>query len=266
MGITFINPSGLRTHSDDLGFSVLTDTKPYIPKMRKIETVIPGRDGAIVHETGYDNIVISLNCGLGDYDINARRVAVRQLATVLSTTRFVILDYEPNMQYTLVSSIDGLNGSFQGNIETFKMELICKPYQEDILSDKDWVLGEIETTWETTDLFWGGPRQRVFPVSSGVTMTLYNDGTYKAKPLIKLTGICASVTFGGMTYINLNGTVYIDCENRKVYSISGSTYVNRIANFSGNEFLEIGPGVTNYVVTGSITNLTITFEYRDTFL
>ena len=85
--------------------------------------------------------------------------------------------------------------------------------------------------------------------------------------MVVLRGKASDISFGGMTYINLDGTVYIDCKNQVVYSIDGTTKVNRLSNFSG-EFIEISPepDVNVFTVSGSITNLTIEFDYKNTFL
>jgi phage-related protein len=59
--------------------------------------------------------------------------------------------------------------------------------------------------------------------------------------------------------------VYIDCKDFVVYSQNGSTKTNRISDFSG-EFPELVPGENQFPITGTITELTIEFDYKNTYL
>ncbi|MDD3288111.1 MAG: phage tail family protein [Alphaproteobacteria bacterium] len=266
MGFTF---NGV--HSDSLGFVYQTKKMPYVAPKRSSVVTIPGRNGQVVFEDGYDNIIIELACKLPGEDIYGRRKAAREIASFLSQTGILIFDYEPDMQYQVVKSGSDISSVFgdRTHIEDFTITFECEPYQTNTFYNDDlgdaWDAAEI--SWDEARYPWDGTGvTRIFSnMTSGKTMTLYNAGTFDALPVIKLEGVATSLSFGGMTFTNLNGTVYIDTKNQLAYSLSGSAKVNKISNFSGN-FPKIGVGFTTFTVSGTISSLKVTFDYKNTYL
>lgn len=238
MGFTFNN-----IHSDTYNIAASISSRPLIPEKRQFSEYVLGRDGKIQVEDGYNNSEIELECRIGDYDRAEISTVVRNISAWLRSAPpgVLELDDEPDMLYTVVSVTNNALISRDGWTETFTLRFICLPYQH-----------KNNKTPATT-------------LTGPGTVTVTNNGTYKALPVITLAGTAASITIGSFTYTNLTGAVYIDCINYLVYSLSGETKVNEISNFSG-DFVELEPGTTNLTVTGTITSVDITINYWDTYL
>jgi hypothetical protein len=147
--------------------------------------------------------------------------------------------------------------------DEFDVVFECLPYQQQTNYNDGQTWNETDSGWAYTNIPWNG-YERIFSVNSGQAVDVYNAGTYKALPVIKLTGTAATVTVGGFTFKNLAGTVYVDSNNQVVYSQNGSTKTNRILDFSG-DFPEIVPGSNHFTISGTITNLIVEFDYKNTY-
>lgn len=235
-------------HSEDFKICVRTESIPYIAPKRQTVVEVFGRDGQYVFEDGYDNISIELACSIVNDSLVDRRATARQIALWLANTGKLIFDYEPTIEYQVVKVVNDIKGVFRGYalpVDDFNVTFECKPYQEQV------AYNPIE--------------DRIFYPSAGETLNVPNNGTYKALPIICLTGGATSVTIGGFTFAGLNGTVYIDCNDKVVYNTSGSSKVNRMTSFSGN-FPQLNPGINSFLVSGTITTLRVEFIYKNTYL
>ena len=258
MGLTFNGQ-----HSDDFGVYFKTTAIPYIAPKRSSSIEVQGRDGQYVFEDGYNNIIIDLSCVVIGAKVFNRRKQARLISAWLANTGALIFDYEKDIQYTVVKITNNIIAVMEGTADQFTISFECKPYQEQTFYNDELTWGEAATAWAYTSIPWAGfPRE--FTVSTGDTITVTNAGTYKALPVIKLTGTEASVTIVGFTFTNLAGDVYIDCKEKVVYEISGSTKVNRISDFTG-DFPEIAPGENIFAVTGA-TDLVVEYDYKNTYL
>lgn len=263
MGFTFNGK-----HSDELGVCVRTTSMPYIASKRQAEVEVQGRDGVHIFEDGYNNIQIQLACAITDDTILDRRKTARQIAVWLAATGVLVFDYEPDIEYNVIKVPNGITISpdwYRLPIDEFDITFECEPYQKQTFYNDNLTLDEMDSAWKYTDIPWNGYERTFVGVIDDQTLTIENLGTYKALPIIKLTGTAATVTFGGFTFITLSGTVYIDCKNQVVYSISGGSKVNEISKFTG-DFPVLDPGTNTFVVTGTITNLTVEFDYKNTYL
>jgi phage-related protein len=149
-------------------------------------------------------------------------------------------------------------------MDEFTIVFECQPYQQQTNYNDNLTWTGADMYWGSTNIPWNG-LERIFTVVPGQTITVENAGTYKALPIIVLKGVASTVSFGGFTYANLNGTIYIDCENKHVCEIVNSKKINKIMNFSG-EFPELAPGLNQFAITGTITNLIVEFNYKNTYL
>lgn len=262
MGFTF---NGI--HSDTFGIGVNTESIPYIASKRQTIIEVQGRDGQYVFEDGYNNIQITLSCAIGDYEIQNRRKRAREIASWLSSTGKLVFDYEKDIEYMVVKTTNNISASVLGRKfkDEFTIIFECEPFQQvsdEVMETPKW--SEAENEWKWTDISWNG-YERVFSVTVGQTITVINVGTYKNLPIIILTGTASNAIIGGFSLKNLAGTVYVDCKNQIVYSIVGGNKVNRIYDFDGT-FPEILPGINEFTIGGTITNLLIDFNYNHTYL
>jgi predicted phage tail component-like protein len=259
MGFTFNGQ-----HSNDFGLYFKTNALPYIAEKRSESVEVQGVDGQHVFEDGYNNTQIEISCVVIGATVLSRRRQARDIAEWLADTGTLIFDYEKSIEYQVVKTTNNIYAAMNGSADEFTIIFECEPYQLQTFYNDGLTWGEAELAWGYADIPWGG-YERTFEVTAGETIAVVNAGTYKALPVISLTGTAASVTIGDFTFTNLSGTVYIDCKNKVVYSLSGDTKVNEIADFSG-EFPELDPGTNEFDISGTITSLTIEFDYKNTYL
>jgi phage-related protein len=260
-------------HSDTYNIAINTDKIPLMAEKRQYSESVQGRDGQYIFEDGYDDIVLEFSAAIGDYDVYERRRNARQIALWLSGTGDLILDSEPDVVYTVKKVVNGLDLKSTPRQYYYDFPIIfhCEPQQEQLYPpDMKIPWGELEVPWGLVDVPWGG-YQVEFDVQNGSEIDLINDGTYKALPIIKLSGEAEEVTVGEFTYEDLDGDVYIDCEEGVVYSLDGESKVNKIDKYSSTYtdnkgFPALEPGTTTFEITGTITDLTISFEYKNTYL
>lgn len=235
------------THSDEFDICVNTTSIPLIPSKRQVKTKVQGRDGEHVVEDGYDNIQIKMECKITG-DVLIRRKNIREFKTWLLQNGSLILDHEPDVVYKIISTMTNVELKPRGYelpIDEFEIIFECSPIQYDITYNDGSIWSDV--------------------VINGSVITVENLGTYEALPIIKLVGVASSVTIGSFTITGLSGTIYVDCDNKVVYSLSGNNKVNQISKFNG-EFLDLKPGDNVFTITGTITNLTLEFDYKNTYL
>lgn len=254
-------------NSDDFGFYFTTSAMPYIPQKKQTKAAVPGRDGEYIFEGDYENIQIELACVMGHYEISARRKMAREIAAWLSKPGTLVFDYEEDIEYQVVAITNNINASIIGREyrDEFTITFTCAPYQLQSYFNDNLTWGQIDSGWGYTELPWGGSYPRKFTVTNGSTMTLTNNGTYQALPLIKIEGVANSISFGGMNLISLNGIVYVDTVNYVVYSELNGVKTNRIGWFTG-DFIKLQSGDNVFTVTGDITSATVEFIYKNTYL
>lgn len=251
-------------HSADFGIYYKTRSMPHAAPKRSESISVQGRDGEYVFEDGYDNKTIDLNCILVGPTVFNRRKQARDAVEFLSQTGVLIFDTEPDMEYEVVKIVNDISAAFDGATEVFNVRYECEPIQENVFYNDDLTWATAITAWGYTPIPWLG-YDRIFTVTGADSLTVTNAGTYKALPIIKLDGTATTITIGGLTFANLSGVVYIDCKNHLVYEISGGSKVNRISDFSG-DFIELAVGDNVLAVSGTITSVEITFDYRNTYI
>lgn len=253
-------------HSDEFDICVRTTSLSLIPSKRQVKTKVPGRDGEQVVEDGYDNIKIKMICKIAGEDLS-RRKRVREIKIWLLQNGSLILDQESDIEYKVVSTMTNVELKplgYELPVDEFEIIFECRPMQYNTFYNDGitWIDGE--GFLDYLDVPWDG-LERIFAVTNGSVINVENLGTYEALPIIKLIGVASSVTIGTFVITNLSGTIYVDCDSKVVYSISGGSKVNQISKFSGS-FLDLKPGLNTFTITGTITDLTLEFDYKNTYL
>ena len=261
MGFTLNN-----IHTDAFGMAVTIKSMPYIPPKRQTTIEINGRDGQHIFEDGYNNITIEVACVIGGYDKLDRRKRARAIAVWLNKTGPLILDNEKDITYTVVKCVNNISATISAKEyrEEFTVIFECDPCPKQTFYNDSLTWDTAESAWPYVNIPWGG-YDRTFEVTPGQIINVENAGTYTALPIIIITGVAPNFAIGNFLFNNLSGTIYVDCRNMLIYSMLGGAKVNRMSDFDG-EFLELKPGSNTFPVNGSIYNLTIQFDYKNTFL
>jgi len=251
-------------HSDELSVIFDTESMPYIPSKRQTEIEVQGRDGQYVFEDNYNNIQIPVKGTIVGDNILDRRKKARAVASWLTSTGILVFDYEQDVEYKVVKVTNDISAKMLSREykDEFTVIFECKPYQQQTYYNDSLSWQGGDSAWIYTNIPWSG-YDRVFLVSPDDEIVVYNAGTYKALPIIKITGTATSVTIGEFTFTNLTGTIYIDCVEKVIYSLNGNTKVNKIVE--GN-FIELAPDANNFTITGTFTTLIIEFDYKNTYL
>lgn len=256
MGFTFNGQ-----HSNAFGIFYKTELIPIIPSKRSESVEIQGFDGLHVFESDYNNILISLACVTVGTKVLDRRKKGRAIAKWLSDTGKLIFDIEKDIEYQVVKITSDINAEMSGNVDKFNIVFECSPIQTQTYYNDSITWEEADTAWAYMNIPWAG-YPRTFEVSGPGTITVENAGTYKALPLIIITGTSASAVVGPITITNLTGTIYVDCKNKLVYSVSGGAKVNQLSKFSG-DFVTLEPGSNLLNVSGTMS---VEFDYKNTFI
>ena len=261
MGFTFNGK-----HSKEFGLYFKTDEIPYVATKRSSSVTVQGKDGQYIYEDGYDNILITLAATVISGSVLTRRKAARKIAAWLSGTGVLVFDYEKDIEYKVVKIPSEILSSMEWSADELEIAFECKPHQKQTYYNDKITWGEATTPWGEMNIPWGG-YQRTFDVENGDEINVVNAGTYKAMPLIKLTGIATNLSIGPMDILEVQEgvEVIIDCEEKVVYRTLGASISNYYYNFDG-DFIELIPGENRFNISGTITNLKIEFDYKNTYL
>ncbi|MBP7509105.1 MAG: phage tail family protein [Prolixibacteraceae bacterium] len=233
MGFTF---RGIHT-SEFKGLVIKTINNPLSPAKRIQRVNVMGCDGEYVFESGYNNKILEFRCSLANGTIIERRQRAREIASWLSSTGDLVLDYENDKAYKVVKTISDIS----------------------LAIEQAW--DEFNITFETEPFQYGGLKTLSFDNPS--TMVVNNQGTYEAETIITITGT-GNVTVSSSDYLftltGMTGKLNVDSKKMLVYS---DAKVSGISKHSGN-FIKLKPGNNTITVTGSVSNMTVKFQ--DTYI
>lgn len=263
-------------HSSNFGLICKTVDIPLIPTKRRQTEYIQGRDGAYIFDSeGFEEKEIIIKCTfVADISFDARRYYARQIAKWLSAeSGDLILDSEADKKYK--ARIDNsIAMTFDSSLDTFTISFKCYPIAFSIFENiENLTWDEAAMIWSFADMTWDIiDIEKSFTVTGATTIIVQNLGTYEVLPLIKLSGTATSITLtddagNSFTYSGLtSGTdIYIDCNNKLVYSISNNKKVNQRSNFSG-DYLKLLSGENTINVSGNSMNVNIEFDYKNAYI
>ena len=259
MGFKFNN-----VHSADTGLRVISESLSLIPSKRSTNISVQGKDGEYVFEDKFDNVIVSLECDIIEVGMITRRRAIREVANLINATGDLILDSEPDMVYKVVKTSNDIDTEVMATKDTFTLDFECEPYQTNTFYNDNLTWDNATTAWDYLNMPWDG-YERIFNLTSPSSITVVNAGTYEALPIIKLTGTATNLTVGQFTINSIaSETLYIDCKRQIVYRVDGNK-INEYSRFLG-EFLKLEPGDNIISVSGTITDIQIEFDYKNTFI
>jgi phage-related protein len=228
-----------------------------------------GKDGGYTFEDGFNNIKLPITFRLVKNNAILRRRQISEIANWLRGSGNLVIGLESDVYYEARSS--GINSSVVFYQDSFVVTFDCKPVKKSTYDNDDITWDMAEMLWELAEVPLDGLDVGFTDVDSGDVLTISNLGTYRALPIIVLSGTATTLTIvddagHSFTYSGLNGTIYIDCEELMVYSESGGVKTNKMSYFSGS-FIELIPGENSINVSGTgFVSLNISFDYRNSYL
>lgn len=248
------------------GLYLKTINNQLIPSKRSQEISVMGRDGSYSFEDGYDNKVIEYQCQLFEGNIFIRRQKIRELTEWLSQLGDLVLDYENDKKYKVTKIVNDISLNLNNIFDEFNIIFTVSPIQKAVFENDKLTWNDANFSWYSANIPWMGNVVE-YTATGSKTLTIVNNGNYKALPIIILTGTVSNITLSAngksFTYSSLSGTVKVDCENMMVYS--GDPKVNKMSYFNG-DFIELLKGSNTINVTGSITNVNIRFDFRNSYI
>lgn len=219
-------------NTKNLGFALVG--RPSIPSADKRyeSTEVEGRDGSLTRFIGYEDLKISLTFNiLFQSDIKQK---LREIKGVLASADTLSFDDSPNFYYKIKQAQISETESVIKASGVFSVEFIAEPFEYQKTS----------TTSYTTK-----------------PITLTNQATVEALPLIKVTGtgtVVLSVNGVGITLTGLTSSITLDSELQEAYT--GLT-TNMNSNMNGNfPILRTGNNIITW--TGTVTKVEIDPKWR----
>lgn len=248
-------------------------TLPFLPRRRTKTEYVIGKDGGYIFEDDYENIEVQVIIYIHNNNALTRRRQLSNMATWLNGSGKLKLEIESDVEYDA-----SVNARVISNVNYFedKMEVMfeCKPIKK-VIYDNDEVTWEsAEYEWQLAELYWAGGNTSYEDVADTDVLNPINFGNYKTHPVIEISGAATSLSLtddneNTLTFSTLvvgDGTIYIDCENKLVYTESGGVKTNQISRFSG-DFIYLNPGENTIDVSATgESGLDIKFDYRNAFL
>lgn len=241
-GFTF---GGIKVDNTN-GVFLLRVEKPSSPLLETFEVVAPGKDGSDIHPSRYTNKIIRITIGILKDTIAERRAVQRKLLSAMigESDRLYFMD-EPRL-YHIGKVVEEITCSETEFFTELTIPFVCDPF---IYSDP------IEN--------------KLIKVTAPSTTYIYNDGNFVAKPVIKFEGSANRIqlTIGdrSMSLSKFSGTIYVDTKDMNVYRIENEIRKSELQKFSG-KFVYIPKGKSKLMVGGEALNVTITLDYKHTYI
>lgn len=223
--------------SNFLGLVVKTTNNPLLASRRLKRIAVPGRDGIIIFEDGYENKLLEFECTLKSGSIQERRLQLREIATWLSEAGDLILDHEPDKTYKVVRSVCDVDLTIGRSMDTFKISFETEPFQ------------------------YAGAQ--TISVDSPTSFVVTNNGNVAAETIMTLSGSGNVTVACGNNFFTITGmteTLTIDSKRMIVYN---NVMENNLGKHSGS-FVKLSPGGNTITVSGNISNTLI--QFRDTYI
>lgn len=249
--------------SAEYGLYIKTKSLPLLPQKRIQKETVMGRDGTYNFFNGYEDKVIILHF---EYAPNISFLRRRQQARLVASWllgKELVFDYEADKYYE-VNVESGVSLELLTSSDSFDVEFTCKPIQKSVFSNSTLIINEVDIPIQSFNYPLNMIEPRFTQTNGSITVTNY--GTYNAKPIIKLSGVADSVTLTkgnkSFSYTDLDGIVYIDTDEKMVYSDS---MVNLRPYFNG-DYIELEPNDNMFTISGDITSLEIYFDFRNSYI
>lgn len=261
-GVTFASLGLLLTKAD----------VPLLPDTRQTEEEIPGMDGTLDMETTYGPRLINLTFQLVAASEGEYQIRLQQIASVFNARagiKELVLDRISGKRWMVK-----YNGSISvdkiAQLGTFTVPLKAfYPFAESV---KDTTVAPTLNDGYTLGMglkLGMSAADYTFAIdSTPKAVTVYNAGTYDAKPIIRVTGPASSVTIKNettgetLTWANTlaaGSVLEIDC-NKSTITLNGG---NSFYYFAG-VFPRLSPGDNHFTVTAA--GATVSFVFRHTYL
>jgi len=219
------------------GLIVKTVNNPLLPSKSINRVNIMGYDGEYIFENGYNNKLLEFKCMMAKGTIKERRIRAREIASWLSGTGDLILDYEIDKTYKVVKTVSDVSLAVEQVVDEFNIIFEVEPYQ----------YSQLQT----------------LSVDNPTSVVITNNGNIESETLISVTGVGnVTVTSGTKSFIllDISEKINIDSKRMLVYT---DEKANAISKHSG-DFIKLSSGNNTLNITGTVSNFVI--KFYDTYI
>lgn len=266
-GMSFCNVSIVNKDGNIGTYKLIDVDRPASPTMTYREFVAPKRNGSKRYDNRYEDIIIKVVIGVSGNAVEKQTKITNLLSQWIGKEDKLIFNDRPNLFYK-AKFFESIPLDNKGLFAEISITFICSYCMYELYDDlRDYTVNQL--TMAVDDIGILVNRAEWTGITASTTKQINNLGNYEAQPIIELSGVATllTLTMNGkaLSIANLNGTIWVDTENMIVYSMNGSAKVSALSKFTGL-FPTIAPGL-NYVEIGGIAlNLSITVDFKNTFI
>lgn len=241
--------------------------RPCSPTMQYEEFTAPYRHGSKYYDNRYDDIEIKVVIGFNGTTTERQAKITNLLQQWIGKEDKLIFADRPSLFYNarFYKSISGKDsGTFTQITVTFVASFCMYELYDDL---RDYPVSNLTMTADSIGALvnrttWQG-------ITSYATKKINNTGNFEAKPLIEIHGTATLLTFElnnvEFSIANVNGTIYVDCEDMNVYKIASNKKVSVLPQWQG-VFPTIPSGESTVYIGGTSLNVSITVDFKNTYI
>ncbi|PHV71915.1 hypothetical protein CS063_00085 [Sporanaerobium hydrogeniformans] len=241
--------------------------RPCSPTMQYQEFIAPYRHGSKYYENRYDDIEIRVVIGFNGTATERQAKITNLLQQWIGKKDKLVFADRPNLFYKarFYKSVTGKDsGTFTQLTITFIASFCMYEFYGDLrdilVKDMDMLADDIGALINRAT--WQG-------ITSYTAKIITNTGNFESKPLIEVTGTATLLTFElnnvEFSIANINGTVYIDCEEMNVYKIVNNKKLSVLSQWQG-DFPIVPTGESTVYIGGVGLNVAITVDFKNTYI
>jgi predicted phage tail component-like protein len=257
----------------DMGVVMKSKNRPVLPEPKIIVEETTCQDGEYDFSDSnpdgrikYKPRTIEVECSILQRDMSYLRIEAHEIAAWLACGEKQLIFDDESAIYYLAKVSNKLDLSTEiARIGRFTLQFKCRPFGFSRLrSDQTLQLG--------MGLMLGyGYRLDMEPLTFTITgaasFTVINPGTY-VKPIIRITGSCASISFSAnektISYGSAlaNNQLDIDCDKQTAVKDSSTNAMNNVTG----DFIEFINGSNTFQISGTGLNCTVSLIFNYLYL
>lgn len=242
-------------------------SKPASPKMDYWEFNAPKRHGSRYSSNRYEDLNIKVTIGVHGTAQERQSKITNLLQQWIGKEDKLIFSDRPNCFYK-ARFFDSCTTKDSGTFTEITINFIASFCMYELYDDlRDYMVNDLTMTADSIGaLVCRATWQNITAYTSKI---ITNKGNFEAQPLIEISGAATLFTLEvnnkEFSIANLNGTVYVDCENMNVYKIVGTSKVSILPQFRGL-FPTIAPGTNSVFIGGNSLNVDVTVDFKNTYI
>lgn len=248
-------------------YKLLEVDRPASPNMTYREYIAPKRNGSKRYDSRYEDIIISVVIGVSGNSIEKQQKITNLLSQWIGKEDKLMFDDRPSLFYK-AKFFNSATVDNQGIFTRLSITFIASYCMYELYDDlRDYTVNQL--TMAIDDIGMLVNRAEWSGITTSQIKRINNTGNFESQPIIEITGTASllilEVNNKAFSFMNLNGSVFIDTEQMLVYEIVGTKKVSVLQQFRGL-FPSIPIGESDVHIGGTNLNLDITIDFKNTYI